>query len=51
MENNELGTISFVDKRIDVLGTTGVVAGKSDESVTTDVTRLHVICPVSLERL
>ena len=42
MENNELGAISFVDKRIGVLGTTGAVAGKSGESVTTDVTSRHM---------
>lgn len=51
LENNEHGTIPFVDKRIIILRTSWVVAGKSDEGVSIDVNRLHVICPVRLKRL
>ena len=51
LEYNEHGTIPFVDKRISILRTSWVVAGKSDEGVSIDVNRLHVICPVRLKRL
>ena len=51
LEKNELGTIPFINKRVSVVGTSRVVAGKSEECVTIDINRLHVKCPVSLKRL
>ena len=51
LEKNELGTIPFINKRVSVVGTSRVVAGKIEECVTIDINRLDVKCPVSLKRL
>ena len=51
LEKNEPSTIPFINKRVSVVGTSRVVAGKSEECVTIDINRLHVKCPVSLKRL
>ena len=51
LEKNELGTIPFINKRVNVVGTSRVVAGKSEECVTIDINRLNVICTISLKRL
>ena len=51
LEKNELGTIPFKNKRVSVVGTSRVVAGKSEECVTIDIYGLHVICAISLKRL
>ena len=41
LEKNEFGTIPFINKRVGVLGTSRVVAGKSEECVTIDINRLN----------
>ena len=51
LEKNELGTIPFINKRVSIVGTSRVVAGKSEECVAIDIDRLHVVYPVSLNRL
>ena len=51
LEKNKLGTIPYINKRVSVVGTSRVVAGKSEESVTIDINRLDVKCPVSFKRL
>ena len=51
LEKNELGTIPFINKRVSVVGTSRLVAGKSEGYVIIDGNRLYVICPVSLEKL
>ena len=39
LEKNELVTIPFINKRVSVVGTSRVVAGKSEEYVTIDINR------------
>ena len=51
LEKNKLGTIPFINKRVSVVGTSRLVAGKSEECVIIDGNRLDVIFPVSLEEL
>ena len=51
LEKNELGTIPLINKRVSVVGTSRVVAGKREECVTIDINRLDVKRPVSLKRL
>ena len=45
------GRNGLENKRVSVVGTSRVEAGKSEEYVTIDINRLHVKCPVSLKRL
>ena len=51
LEKNKLGTIPFINKRVIVVGTSRLVAGKSEEYVIIDGNRLYVLFPVSLEKL
>ena len=51
LEQYELLTIPLVNERIGVVLTSRVVVGKSEESVTVDVKRLHIAHSVSLKRL
>ena len=51
LEKKELGTIPFINKRVSVVGTSRVVASRSEECVTIDNNRLNVICTISLKRL
>ena len=51
LEKNKLGTIPFINKRVSVVGTSRLVAGKSEEYVIIDSNRLYVIFLVSLVEL
>ena len=51
LEKNKFDTIPFINKRVSVVGTSRLVAGKSEEYVIIDGNRLYVIFPVSLEKL
>ena len=51
LEQDELVTIPLVNERIGVVLTSRVEVGKSEERVTVDVERLHIVRSVSLKRL
>ena len=51
LKQDKLVTIPLVNERIDVVLTSRILVGKSEERVSVDVERLHISRSVSLKRL